>query len=205
MPVQYWFPTCVYRAPLVRRSGEAFTQELHAACQRLKQEDEAGQRWCTEHYAGGYTSYGTQRGLHRSHLPFKELETKVWPHVRRFAARLDMDLSEVNLSMTDCWVNIMSGGAAHPFHAHPSAVLSGTFYVATPAGSSPLELEDPRFENFAGSPPQRAVCRPANSRRVAYEARAGELILFESWLRHQVPPQAGNEQRISISFNYAWV
>jgi uncharacterized protein (TIGR02466 family) len=154
---------------------------------------------------GGYTSYGTRRALHRTYVPFKELETKVWPHVRRFAARLDLDLSEANLTMTDCWVNIMSSGAAHPFHAHPSAVLSGTFYVATPAGSSPLEFEDPRLAHFDGVPPQRAVCRPQNRRRVAYEARAGDLILFESWLRHQVPPQIGTEQRISISFNYAWL
>jgi len=205
MPIQYFFPTCIYRSALLKRGTQACTEELNAACQQVRQGDEAGQLWCTEHYAGGYTSYGTLRNLHRTSLPFKQLETNVWPHVQRFADRLDMDLSEANLAMIDCWVNIMGEGAAHPWHAHPSAVLSGTFYVATPHGSSPLQFQDPRLTHFDGTPPQRVVCRPPNRRQVSYEARAGDLILFESWLRHQVPAQASDEVRVSISFNYAWV
>jgi uncharacterized protein (TIGR02466 family) len=31
------------------------------------------------------------------------------------------------------------------------------------------------------------------------------LNLFESWLRHEVPPNPAASERISISFNYAWV
>jgi len=30
------------------------------------------------------------------------------------------------------------------------------------------------------------------------------VILFESWLRHEVPPARFAGERISISFNYAW-
>ena len=39
---------------------------------------------------------------------------------------------------------------------------------------------------------------------VSVPARAGDVILFESWLRHEVPPARYAGERISISFNYAW-
>jgi len=35
-------------------------------------------------------------------------------------------------------------------------------------------------------------------------AQAGTLVLFESWLRHEVPPNPAASPRISISFNYNW-
>jgi uncharacterized protein (TIGR02466 family) len=39
---------------------------------------------------------------------------------------------------------------------------------------------------------------------VVLPARTGRLLLFESWLRHEVPPHAGAAERVSISFNYSW-
>jgi uncharacterized protein (TIGR02466 family) len=33
----------------------------------------------------------------------------------------------------------------------------------------------------------------------------GEVILWESWLRHEVVLNRAQSKRVSISFNYAWV
>jgi uncharacterized protein (TIGR02466 family) len=35
-------------------------------------------------------------------------------------------------------------------------------------------------------------------------AEAGKLVLFESWLRHEVAPNPKRAERVSISFNYNW-
>mgnify|MGYP000930157589 CR=1 FL=1 len=35
--------------------------------------------------------------------------------------------------------------------------------------------------------------------------KAGQVVLFESWLRHEVCQNTTNKNRISISFNYDWV
>jgi uncharacterized protein (TIGR02466 family) len=32
----------------------------------------------------------------------------------------------------------------------------------------------------------------------------GEILLWESWLRHEVPTNTSKDERISISFNYSW-
>ena len=106
--------------------------------------------------------------------------------------------------MTDCWVNIMPRGVAHGLHLHPLSTISGTFYVRTPARSPGLKLEDPRFERFMAAPPRRADCRPENRHWVVLPVRAGDVVLFESWLRHEVPANLRATERVSVSFNYGW-
>jgi uncharacterized protein (TIGR02466 family) len=39
---------------------------------------------------------------------------------------------------------------------------------------------------------------------VELPAQAGSLVLFESWLRHAVPPNPSQSPRVSVSFNYNW-
>ena len=54
-------------------------------------------------------------------------------------------------------------------------------------------------------PPRRTDCRPENRDQLACEAEAGKVILFESWLRHEVPANPTDGERVSVSFNYTWV
>lgn len=205
MSVRPWFPTLVYQAPLQGKGKEEFTHAVLEDCQRVREQDLEGQLWCRENYPAGYTSYGSQRKLHRASPTFKRLEQKIWKHVQRFARQIDMDLREAQLDMTDCWVNVMSREAVHPMHLHPGAVVSGTFYVRTPAGCSGLRFEDPRLEKFTSTPPKLEDPRPANRRLVTYDVAAGSVVLFESWLRHEVASNPTVEERVSVSFNYAWV
>jgi uncharacterized protein (TIGR02466 family) len=205
LPAKPWFPTYIYEAPLLRKGSCQYARALQQECLDLRERDAEGLVWCRKNYPQGYTSYGTLRNLHRTSAPFIALEQKIWPHVARFASRIDMDLREVNLAMVDCWVNIMARGSRHGFHEHPGAVLSGSFYVSAPSDCAGLRFQDPRLEKFANTPPRRRACRPSNQREVDYDVQAGKLILFESWLRHGVEPSATTEERISISFNYAWV
>jgi uncharacterized protein (TIGR02466 family) len=39
---------------------------------------------------------------------------------------------------------------------------------------------------------------------VTLRARPGQLVLFESWLRHEVAANRSAAERVSISFNYSW-
>jgi uncharacterized protein (TIGR02466 family) len=115
-----------------------------------------------------------------------------------------MDLRGREIRMTDCWVNIMPPTAAHSLHLHPLAFISGTYYVRTPKGCSGLKFEDPRLDRFMAAPPKIAAVRDENRVHTTYPAEAGNVILFESWLRHEVAANRVDEERISISFNYNW-
>jgi uncharacterized protein (TIGR02466 family) len=106
--------------------------------------------------------------------------------------------------MSDCWINIMSHRVTHSLHLHPNSVVSGTYYVATPKGCAGLKFEDPRMSSLMAAPPRVDGVRPENRPYVTYPATAGNVTLFESWLRHEVPSNPVKSERISISFNYDW-
>jgi uncharacterized protein (TIGR02466 family) len=202
--IRAWFPTFIYCEPLMRSGAARFNADLAAECRALRDFDRAGRAWSRRNYPGGYTSYASMNELHRFSSTFALLERRITRHVLRFAAALDMDLRGREVRMTDFWVNIMPPCAAHSLHLHPLSFVSGTYYVATPRGCPGLKFEDPRLDRFMAAPPRRAGARRANLAHVTYPARSGNLVLFESWLRHEVPQNRVDAERISVSFNYNW-
>lgn len=196
MAIKALFPTLLYHARLGGSGGARFDRTLLDECQALAASDAAGRKWSAKNYLGGYTSYGSLDRLHLVSSVFAGLARRLDRHARAFAGRLPYDLRGRTLAMTDCWLNVMPAGVVHSLHLHPTSFISGTYYVQVPKGAGALKLEDPRLSKMMAAPPGRAF--------VSLPARAGEVILFESWLRHEVPPARYAGERISISFNYAW-
>jgi uncharacterized protein (TIGR02466 family) len=204
MPIRAWFPTFIYNEPLQKAGLARLNTELADECRRLREFDVAGRRWSEKNYPGGYTSYASMNELHRFSSTFADLEKKLTRHVRAFARTLEMDLRGRTIRLTDIWVNIMPPTAAHSLHLHPLSFISGTYYVATPPGCSGLKFEDPRLDRFMAAPPKLPKARPEHQVHVTYPAEAGNVILFESWLRHEVAANRVDDERISISFNFNW-
>ncbi len=204
MPTRAWFPTFIYQEPLLKTGLERFNTELAGECRQLRDYDSAGRRWSLKNYPGGYTSYASLNQLHKFSSTFEGLERKLTKHVRSFTTQLDMDLRGRKIHLTDLWVNIMPENAAHSLHLHPLSFISGTYYVATPHGCPGLKFEDPRLSKFMAAPPKTTQARAANRPHITYPAKAGQVILFESWLRHEVAANRIAAERISISFNYNW-
>jgi uncharacterized protein (TIGR02466 family) len=204
MTVQRLFPTLVYSARLGARADGKLNERLLRECRQLSRDDAAGRRWSAKSYPGGYTSYGSAHRMHRMSPTFAALEQAIDRHVAVFVRALELDLGGRELAMTDCWINIMPRGVAHGLHLHPLSTISGTYYVKAPRGCSGLKLEDPRLERMMAAPPRRRRAARANRPWVMLRAQAGRLLLFESWLRHEVPANRTAGERISVSFNYNW-
>jgi uncharacterized protein (TIGR02466 family) len=202
MPVRSWFPTLIYCEPLKKVGLTKLNAALAEECRQLRKYDQAGRDWSAKNYPGGYTSYASMNELHRFSSGFTDLERMIRKHVLAYSKTLEFDLKGREIRMTDCWVNIMPPTAAHSLHLHPLAFVSGTYYVATPQGCPGLKFEDPRLDRFMAAPPKKAEA--VNRPHITYPAEAGNLILFESWLRHEVAANRVEEERISISFNYNW-
>jgi uncharacterized protein (TIGR02466 family) len=200
MTTQKLFPTLVYSSRLQSGRWQAFNARLLRECVQLRKDDVAGRFWSAKNYPGGYTSYSSASRMHRLSPTFAALEKKLGVHLKAFVRALRVDLAGRELAMTDCWVNIMPRQVAHGLHLHPLSTVSGTYYVQTPKGSPGIKLEDPRLDRFMAAPPRKAGAYPW----VVLPAEAGSLVLFESWLRHEVAPNPGRGERISISFNYGW-
>lgn len=153
---------------------------------------------------GGYTSYGSLDRLHLVSSLFAALQKRVDVRVAAFVRALHYDMRGRVLAMTDCWANVMQAATVHSLHLHPGSFISGTYYVEVPKGARPLKFEDPRLGLHMAAPPRRGDAPRRFRSFVDVPARPGDLVLFESWLRHEVPPSQFGGERISISFNYSW-
>ncbi|WP_298844833.1 TIGR02466 family protein [uncultured Roseobacter sp.] len=198
------FVTRLYRALLSEQGKPVDHSELEASCWSVAEDDEAGQNWCEENGYPGYTSYASLSDLPYRFPIFKELVKVLDKHVATFAKDVEFDLDGRDLVLEDIWINILPPGGIHTSHIHPHSVISGTTYVAVPDGASAIRFEDPRHAMMMAAPPRIKDARP-ELRAFSYVApAAGEVLLWESWLRHEVPLNMAEEERISISFNYAW-
>ena len=196
------FVTHLYRAKL---ADTVATDELETACLSIAEDDEAGQQWCDDNDFPGYTSYASLTDLPWRFPVFEAVKQALDAHVERFAEMLHFDLGAGKLELEDLWINILPEGGIHTAHIHPHSVISGTTYVAMPEGASVLKLEDPRLAMMMASPPRAKEAPEAFQHFVYVKPEVGEVVLWESWLRHEVPMNFADANRISVSFNYKWV
>lgn len=199
------FVTQIYNKPLaspkvIRSLGNQLLEDV----ENLLASDEAGHQWSEKNYVSGYTSYGSVDKLHMVMPSFKKLEQALEIHLKSYLKALEFEINTKDLCLSQCWVNVMPAGAQHTAHIHPLSVISGTVYLQLPKGSSPIKFEDPRLGFFMNSPTPKLKAKLINQRFITLKPDEGDVVMFESWLRHEVPQNTTAEPRISVSFNYGW-
>lgn len=195
------FSTTIYQKNL-GSVHQKIKNDLRQEVQVLRRDDKSGREWSKLNYPNGYTSYASANRMHITSPTFAILERSIRTHVIRYIQKLELNMDIKSLNMNTCWVNVMEMGCTHPMHIHPHSVISGTYYVDVPNGSSSIRFEDPRYGLFMSRPPLKKSVQEQQSTHFSVSAKAGDLVLFESWLRHDVPPHSVKQSRMSISFNY---
>jgi uncharacterized protein (TIGR02466 family) len=200
MPSRPLFVTRLYQANMSDERGFS-AEALADAARAIADDDKAGQAWAKANAYGGYTSYASLNDLTRRDSLFDDLRRLLDRHVTAFARELHLDSGKLKLD--SLWINILKPGAAHTGHIHPGSVISGTVYLEVPKGASALKLEDPRLPMMMAAP-KRMADAPESDRTFVYVTpQPGEILLWESFIRHEVPANQARADRISLSFNYA--
>ena len=119
-------------------------------------------------------SYGSISQMHQVSSTFDELRKKIDRHRTQFVRHLEMDIDPKELQMSRCWINVMPANVMHSFHLHPLSVLSGTYYVQTPANCSAIKFEDPRIGSFMASPPRKEKSQTCESNVSTDPAQRGK-------------------------------
>jgi uncharacterized protein (TIGR02466 family) len=108
------------------------------------------------------------------------------------------------------WANINRSGHGNEMHWHRGSVWSGVYYVddggisRNPELGGELEFFDPRGALPSMIAPHLGIAMPRGRTGGASDRivpQAGRLVMFPSWLAHQVRPYRGNAERISIAIN----
>jgi uncharacterized protein (TIGR02466 family) len=128
----------------------------------------------------------------------------------RIAQALHAFVSELGyeglkIKALNSWVIVSGKGAGNNKHCHPNSFVSGAYYIQAPEGASPIVFIDPRVAKLFTSPPltKKASAFLANTAPV--DAKTSRLVLFPSWLEHEVPLNPTNEERVVLSFNFGLI
>ena len=198
------FVTRLYRAQLSEMGKAVDRDELENSCWSIANDDEAGQEWCEENGFPGYTSYASLTDLGWRFPIFADLIKVLDKHVAAFVKDLDFDLDDKKITLDSLWINILPQGGVHTSHIHPHSVISGTTYVNMPTDTSAIKFEDPRSAMMMAAPVRKRDARDEMRSFFYVAPDVGDVLLWESWLRHEVPVNMAEDERISISFNYGW-
>ena len=192
------FPSLLYDEAL---GDEALLADLAHSIRTLAQDDAAGRRWSREHGYKGYTSSASLNDLSRRDPAFADLAKLLVKHAATFSAELAFDLAQ-KPKLDSLWVNLLKPGGHHSAHIHPHSILSGTLYIEVPPGSGAIRFEDPRLAMMMAAPQRREDAPEPLRPFVTIPPCPGQLLMWESFLRHEVLAGTARDERLSVSFNF---
>ena len=141
----------------------------------------------------------------------QELKAFCWNQLLSFVAGLNgYDLTTVNRLeiFNDCWFHVTRRGGFFGLHNHPNASWSGVYCVdpgkSDPGkeGSGQLSFVSPMLTNGMYQDPANIKMKRPYATGVAQLTLApGQLVMFPSWVLHDVKPFEGEGERITIAFN----
>ena len=129
-----------------------------------------------------------------------ELHNDLLDIVRKYFKAVYAPADDVDVYITQSWVNSTEPGKFHHVHTHSNSFLSGVFYVHSEAENDKIMFHKPGSDGLA------IFLEPTewnsyNSKTWWYPVATGDVILFPSSLKHEVPTTQSSSNRISLAFN----
>lgn len=110
----------------------------------------------------------------------------------------------------DAWFHVTRAGGTFGVHNHPMASWSGVYCVSAGtehpdyAESGQLTFVNPFIMSSMFLDPANAHMKaPFSHNSMRFKLQPGQLILFPSWVLHEVQTFHGDGERITVAFN-AW-
>lgn len=199
MKYHYIFPTCVFSD-----EQESMARDILPACEEY-----------LETYGNIFSNNLSHISTYRNIDANKEMmkDNRFQPLLRyiienslKFLEHQNVNISQFEPSIRSnqmFLINKVNKGGSHTKHAHPASVISGCFYLKCSENSAPLLFSDPRdyykYISYQQNPSaDRHSCLYPD---FFVPIKQGLILLWPSWLEHEVPHSTDDNERITIAFN----
>ena len=131
----------------------------------------------------------------------KEIKQFCEEQLNRYVKEIINPREELDLYITQSWLNITKPNEHHHEHSHPNSIISGVFYISTEEDDK-ITFVDPNIKVKEMIKFEQESFNPFNAPSCFFPSITNELVLFPSWLDHKVDiNEKATKDRISISFN----
>lgn len=133
--------------------------------------------------------------------PYREVTQQVNPHLVEFGKLLFGE--ELEWSVKEIWTNLLENGGHQAVHTHSNSFISGVLFLTEshPSARTVFHRGIGGREFIFSNENQAAEMGPFNANKwVSPSPSPGDLILFPSYMLHEVPRNEG-AQRMTIALN----
>jgi len=132
----------------------------------------------------------------------KNLKEFCEQHIENYVKQIINPKQKIDFYITQSWLNVVEPGGSICRHWHSNSIISGTFYPKVEETDT-IEFHDPnKMLKERICMIERIESNHWNSSSLFFLVEKNNLMLFPSWLEHNVRPnEKATTNRISISFN----
>ena len=118
-----------------------------------------------------------------------------------YLERIICPKNDIELYITQSWLNYTEENQYHHQHSHPNSIISGVLYFDSDKNNDMIKFFSQRNYQQIFTDVEENKFNIWNSTSWWFPVETGELIMFPSSTTHQVDTKKGNNTRISLAFN----
>lgn len=175
--------------------NKELAKELYPTCREILDNTKEDSR-----YLFGKTTFWQQSIMKENMYKFNNFFKFVDREAKKFLDKLDIDIEDKEIHITDFWVSEMYKGGSHSTHVHsPENHLSGNFYIHAEPNSSNIVFTRDMHGDLLHFIKRKKLTK-YNTTEWSFPPEPGRLLMWESDLMHSVE-QNQSDSRISLTFN----
>jgi len=179
------FPTPIYTTKINR----GFTkQELNFVQEQKK------------HCKNNTGNINTKDNYILNRKEFKNIKKFLDKHCKNYLDTIICPKNNIQIYITQSWLNYTEADQYHHQHAHPNSVVSGVFYFDSDIKNDKILFSKNGYQQISPEIDKEKF-NVWNSKSWFFAVETGNLFMFPSSTTHQVETKKGNNTRISLAFN----
>jgi len=179
------FPTPIYTTKINR----GFTkQELNFVQEQKK------------HCKNNTGNINTKDNYILNRKEFKNIKKFLDKHCKEYLDTVICPKNNIELYITQSWLNYTEADQYHHQHAHPNSVVSGVFYFDSDIKNDKILFSKNGYQQISPEIDKEKF-NVWNSKSWFFAVETGNLFMLPSSTTHQVETKKGNNTRISLAFN----
>ena len=180
------FPTPIYTTKINRKFTK---QELQFVKEQKK------------HCMSNEGNINTKDNYVLNRKEFKNIKKFLDKHCKDYLEKIICPKNNIDLYITQSWLNYTEANQYHHKHAHPNSVISGVFYFDSDKENDKILFSSSKSYEQIKPVIDKTKYNIWNSETWFFPVETGNLFMFPSSTNHQVETKQGSNTRISLAFN----
>ena len=132
---------------------------------------------------------------------FKNIKKFLDKHCKEYSNTVICPKNNIELYITQSWLNYTEANQYHHKHEHPNSVVSGVLYFDSDIKNDKILFSHSRGYQQISPETDKEKFNLWNSGTWFFPVETGNLFMFPSSTTHQVETKQGDNTRISLAFN----